>query len=121
MLGRREPEYGANGLGIAETGGNIDGGAISQGGHGANAGNGYKTAADLVTPDYRQQLTAQLGVLLAQLPPGLQQHLHEFAQIRQVLHDFPDARFEFGGADGANLKAEIAQQAAHIVVDGDGF
>ena len=29
--------------------------------------------------------------LLAQLPPGFQQHLHDFAQIRQTLHEFLDA------------------------------
>jgi hypothetical protein len=63
----------------------------------------------------------QLGELLAQLPPGLQQNLHEFAQIWQALYELPDALFEFGGADNANLEAEIAQQAADIVVYGDGF
>lgn len=70
VLSRRQSEHGADSFGVAETGGNINGGAKSKCGHCANARNTHETPANFVFPDNRQQLPMQFGKLLTQLPPG---------------------------------------------------
>jgi hypothetical protein len=61
MLGWRQPEYGANGFGVTEAGGNIDGGTVCQCGYGSHARNAHETAADGIIPDDRQQFPVQLA------------------------------------------------------------
>jgi len=57
----------------------------------------------------------QFAELLAQLPPGIEQNFHEFAEFRHSLYKFTDALFEHNSACDANLETKIAQEAANVV------
>ena len=59
MLGARQPKHRPDGLGFAEASRNVDGGAIGQRHHGANAGGRHQAPAHLVIPDNGQQTAMQ--------------------------------------------------------------
>jgi hypothetical protein len=66
--GARQSKYRPDCLGFAEAGGYVDGSAIGQRHHGADARGRHQTPAYLVIPDDRQQAAMQDAELLAKRP-----------------------------------------------------
>jgi hypothetical protein len=68
--GARQSKYRPACLGFTEAGGHIDGGAIGQRHHGADAGGRHQAPAYLIVPHDGQQAAVQDDDLFAQRPPG---------------------------------------------------
>src|SRR6478736_4642209 len=54
--------------------------------------------------------------LLSKLSPAGQQRLYDLCQVRQTVKEFANADVEFGCANDADFEAEVAQQAANIIL-----
>src|SRR5208282_6427097 len=63
----------------------------------------------------------QFSDLVAELLPGVEKRRYDFSKIRHAYDKFSDPFLEFDHADGSNLEPEVAQQAADVVLDGEGF
>ena len=63
----------------------------------------------------------QFSDLLAKRPASVKQRRHDLGKLRHALDEFENSFLEFGRTDDANLEPKVAQQAADVVLDGDGF
>lgn len=76
---------------------------------------------DLVVAGKGQDLAVEGDKLLAQLLTRIQQRLDHRRQIGHVFDEFADACYELDGADKTDLEAEVAQQPANVVLNGNGL
>ena len=86
----------------------VDGSAIGQRHHRADAGGRHQAPAHVIIPHERQQAAMQDDKLLAKRPPDNKQRFDQHSQIGQVLDQLLDADLELHLADHAHLEAEVA-------------
>src|ERR1700722_11799506 len=89
--GAGQPKNRPDGLGFAEPGWHIDGGAIGQSHHRANTGRRHQAPAYLILPDNSQQAAVQDDDLFTEHPPDDEQRLHQYRQVGDILDKLLDA------------------------------
>src|SRR4029450_10479172 len=104
-----------------KAGGHIDGGAIGQRYHGADAGGRHQTPTHVIVPHDGQQAAMQDAELLAKYPPDNEQRFDQHSQIREVLDKLLDTRLELHRPHHAHLEAKVTQRTAQVVLNGDGL
>src|ERR1700692_1037525 len=119
--GAGQPKNRPDGLGFAEAGWHIDGGAIGQRHHGADTRGCHQAPAYLILPDDSQQAAVQDDDLFTEHPPDDEQRLHQYRQVEDILDKLLDAGLEPHLANHSDLEAEVAQSTSQIVLDGDGL
>src|SRR4029450_10292493 len=77
--------------------------------------------AHLIVPGDRQQSAVQNCNLLAQHPPDNEQRLDQRGQIGKILDQLLDAHLELDCSNCARLEPEVAQGAAQVILNSDGF
>src|ERR1700746_1950677 len=107
--GAGQPKHRPDGLGFAEPGWHIDGGAIGQRHHRADTRGRHQAPAYLILPDDSQQAAVQDDDLFTEHPPDDEQRLHQYRQVGDILDKLLDAGLEPHLANHSDLEAEVAQ------------
>src|ERR1700720_2605090 len=105
--GAGQPKHRPDGLGFAEPGWHIDGGAIGQRHHGADTRDRHQAPAYLVLPDDGQQAAVQDDDLFTEHPPDDEQRLRHYRQVGDILDKLLDAGLEPHLANHSNLGPKL--------------